>query len=63
VINTVEGSQKHKNVVRNPKVALDICDPTNPYNMARSDQRASELNNDSTKSGLIAVCQIEFHVR
>jgi PPOX class probable F420-dependent enzyme len=34
LINTNEGSQKHKNAVRNPKVALDVCDPTNPYNMA-----------------------------
>jgi PPOX class probable F420-dependent enzyme len=34
LINTFEGSQKHRNAVRNPKVALDVCDPTNPYNMA-----------------------------
>jgi len=34
LINTFEGSQKHKNAVRNPKIALDVCDPTNPYNMA-----------------------------
>jgi len=34
LINTFEGSQKHKNAVRNPKIALDVCDPTSPYNMA-----------------------------
>jgi PPOX class probable F420-dependent enzyme len=34
LINTVEGSQKSRNVRRNPKVGLDIVDPTNPYYMA-----------------------------
>lgn len=34
LINTFEGSQKHRNVMRNPKVALDVIDPTNPYNVA-----------------------------
>ncbi|HUK75216.1 MAG TPA: PPOX class F420-dependent oxidoreductase [Nitrososphaerales archaeon] len=34
LINTNEGSQKHKNAVRDPRIALDVCDPANPYNMA-----------------------------
>jgi PPOX class probable F420-dependent enzyme len=34
LINTNEGSQKHRNAVRNPMIALDVCDPANPYNMA-----------------------------
>jgi Pyridoxamine 5'-phosphate oxidase len=34
LINTNEGSQKHKNAQRNPMVALDIVDPTNPFYMA-----------------------------
>lgn len=34
IINTFEGSQKHRNAVRNPKVALDVVDPSNPYNLA-----------------------------
>jgi PPOX class probable F420-dependent enzyme len=34
VINTFEGSQKHRNAVRNPKIALDVCDPADPYRMA-----------------------------
>jgi len=34
LINTFEGSQKYRNAVRNPKIALDVFDPTNPYNMA-----------------------------
>jgi len=34
IINTFEGSQKHKNAVRDPRIALDIVDPTNPFYMA-----------------------------
>jgi PPOX class probable F420-dependent enzyme len=34
IINTPEGTQKHKNAMRNPKVALDVVDPTNPWNIA-----------------------------
>jgi len=30
LINTFEGSQEHKNTVRNPKIALDVCDPLRP---------------------------------
>lgn len=43
LINTFEGSQKHRNVVRNPKVGLDICDPTNAYNMAVIRGRVKEV--------------------
>jgi PPOX class probable F420-dependent enzyme len=34
LINTFEGSQKSKNVRRNPKIALDVVDPTNPFRVA-----------------------------
>ena len=30
LINTVEGFQKDRNVARDPRVALNICDPANP---------------------------------
>jgi PPOX class probable F420-dependent enzyme len=30
VINTVQGNQKMKNIERNPRVAINICDPANP---------------------------------
>jgi PPOX class probable F420-dependent enzyme len=42
LINTYEGSQKHRNVMKNPKVGLDICDPTNPYNVAAIRGRVRE---------------------
>ena len=43
LINTFEGSQKHRNVTRNPKVALDIVDPSNAYNVAMIRGRVSEV--------------------
>ena len=52
MINTNEGSQKHRNAVRNPKIALDICDPTNPYNMAVIRGRVSEVTFDGAEEQL-----------
>jgi PPOX class probable F420-dependent enzyme len=43
LINTFEGSQKHRNASRNPKIALDVCDPTNPGGMAVIRGRVSEV--------------------
>ena len=43
LINTIEGSQKHKNVLRNPRVALDICDPANAFNVAMIRGRVKEV--------------------
>jgi PPOX class probable F420-dependent enzyme len=34
IINTFEGSQKFRNVQRNPKIALDVCDAGNPFRVA-----------------------------
>ena len=33
LVNTAEGRVKHKNVTRDPRVAVSIIDSTNPYNM------------------------------
>jgi PPOX class probable F420-dependent enzyme len=33
LISTVEGRTKHKNVSRDPRVAISISDENNPYNM------------------------------
>jgi PPOX class probable F420-dependent enzyme len=33
LISTVEGRIKHKNVSRDPRVAISISDENNPYNM------------------------------
>lgn len=49
LINTYEGSQKHKNVMKNPKVGLDICDPTNPGNVAAIRGRVTEVTLDGAQ--------------
>jgi PPOX class probable F420-dependent enzyme len=50
LINTFEGSQKHRNVQRNPKVALDVCDPANPYNMAVIRGNVKEITFDGAEA-------------
>ncbi len=49
LINTNEGSQKYKNALRNPKIALDVCDPTNPYHMAVIRGRVSAVTFDGAE--------------
>ncbi|MGI0091019.1 MAG: PPOX class F420-dependent oxidoreductase [Nitrososphaerales archaeon] len=49
LINTYEGSQKHRNVERNPKIALDVCDPTNPFNVAIIRGRVTEITRDGAE--------------
>jgi PPOX class probable F420-dependent enzyme len=49
LINTNEGSQKHRNAVRNPMIALDVCDPTNPYKMAVIRGRVREVTFDGAE--------------
>jgi PPOX class probable F420-dependent enzyme len=49
LINTPEGSQKHRNVLRNPKVALDITDPTSPFNVAMIRGRVKEVTFDGAE--------------
>src|SRR5436309_15912324 len=33
LVNTAEDRVKHRNIVRDPRVAVSIIDQTNPYNM------------------------------
>jgi PPOX class probable F420-dependent enzyme len=43
VVNTFQGSQKHKNAARDPRVALDIVDPANAFNVAFVRGRVKEI--------------------
>ena len=49
LINTFEGSQKSRNARRNPKIALDIVDPTNAYNVATIRGRVVEVTFDGAE--------------
>jgi PPOX class probable F420-dependent enzyme len=43
LINTFEGSQKYKNVVRNPKIGLDVIDSANQFSVATISGRVKEV--------------------
>ena len=49
LINTFEGSQKYRNAVRNPMIALDVCDPTAAYHMANIRGRVKEVTFDGAE--------------
>jgi len=49
LINSFEGSQKHRNVLKNPKIALDISDPANAYNVAMVRGRVREITFDGAE--------------
>jgi PPOX class probable F420-dependent enzyme len=49
LINTFEGSQKHKNAARDSRVALTVIDPKNEYNMAIIRGRVREITFDGAE--------------
>lgn len=46
LINTYEGSQKHRNASRDPRIAVDVVDQKNEYNMAVIRGRVKEITFD-----------------
>ncbi|HZS86415.1 MAG TPA: PPOX class F420-dependent oxidoreductase [Chloroflexota bacterium] len=46
LINTFEGSQKVRNMRRDPRVAVNIVDPANPYRIANLRGRVAEITTD-----------------
>ncbi len=49
IINTFEGSQKHKNAVRNTKIALDVVDAANAFNIAVIRGRVREVTTEGAE--------------
>jgi PPOX class probable F420-dependent enzyme len=43
LINTFDGSQKSRNVRRDPRVAVNVVDPTNPWRIANVRGRVVEV--------------------
>ena len=43
LINTAKGRQKHKNVQRDPRVAVTLVDPDNPYRYVEVRGRVAEM--------------------
>ena len=46
VVNTAKGRQKDKNMRRDPRVALAIIDPENPYRYLEIRGRVAEISED-----------------
>jgi PPOX class probable F420-dependent enzyme len=46
LINTFEGSQKVRNLRRDPRVAVNVVDPANPYRIANLRGRVTEITAD-----------------
>jgi PPOX class probable F420-dependent enzyme len=49
LINTIQGSQKQKNASRDPRVALTIVDPSDPFNVAVIRGRVKEVTLDGAE--------------
>jgi PPOX class probable F420-dependent enzyme len=43
IVNTAEGRLKHRNVLRDPRVAVSVADSANPYNMVTVRGKVVEL--------------------
>lgn len=50
VVNTAKGRQKDKNMRRDPRVALAIIDPENPYRYLEIRGRIAEITEDGADS-------------
>lgn len=46
VINSAEGRVKDKNIRRDPRIALSVTDPDNPYNALMLRGKVKEITND-----------------
>lgn len=46
LINTPEGSQKEKNIRRDPRVAVNVVDPSNAWRLAMVRGRVVDVNNE-----------------
>ena len=46
LINTPEGSQKRRNVRRDPRVAVNVVDPANAWRLAMVRGRVVDVNNE-----------------
>ena len=47
LINTAEGRLKHKNIIKDPRVALSVVDSENPLNMTTIRGKVVEIISDS----------------
>ena len=56
-VNSAEGRQKDKNVRRDPRVALAIVDPDNPYRYVEVRGRVREITRDGADAHIDAMAK------
>ena len=57
VINTAEGRLKPENMRRDPRVALSVTDPDDPYSAVLIRGRAAEITHESADEHIDAMAQ------
>jgi PPOX class probable F420-dependent enzyme len=57
LVNTAEGRVKPKNVRRDPRVAVSICDQTNPYRAAAVQGVVTEMRHEGAEAHIEALSQ------
>jgi len=62
LVNTFEGSQKSRNVRRNPKIALTVTDPSDPFNVAVIRGRVKEVTFDGAEAHVDRLAKKYFGV-
>lgn len=57
LINTFEGSQKTRNVRRDPRVAVNVVDPANPYRIANVRGRVTDVTTEGADAHIDALAK------
>jgi len=57
LVNTVQGFQKDKNVTRDPRVALNVCEPNNPSRYFEVRGRVTATTTDGGAEHIEALAQ------
>lgn len=57
LVNTAEGRQKLRNVRRDPRVAISVVDPTNPYNQVVVRGRVDETTTEGAQEHIDKMAQ------
>ncbi len=50
LVNTAKGRQKHRNMIRDPRVALTLVDPDNPYRYLEVRGRVAQITEDGARA-------------
>ena len=57
VVNTAKGRQKHRNVQRDPRVAITMVDPDNPYRYVEIRGRVVEMTEQGARDHIDKMAQ------